>query len=178
MSRSATSESHGHGRDFDAFVVASSGRLLRTATLLTGDRGRAEDLVQDAFAKAYLRWNGIQADDPIAYVRRCVVNANTDWFRRRSSREQPSATVGDRLTQPDSTQLHALRDAVMRGLGELTKRERAVIVLRYFEGLSEAEIAAALSVAPGTVKSTSSRALEKLRQSAHLCPEAPVDAFQ
>src|SRR4051794_31708665 len=79
--------------DFDDFVVGSSGRLLRVAQLLTGDAGRAEDLVQDAYARAFLRWDRIRADDPWAYVRRCVVNGYTDWWRRRPWREQPYGDV-------------------------------------------------------------------------------------
>src|SRR3954447_6079785 len=82
--------------DFDAFVVGSSGRLLRVAQLLTGDPGRAEDLVQDAYAKAFLRWDKIRADDPWAYVRRSLVNGYTDWWRRRPWREQST----ERLPEP------------------------------------------------------------------------------
>jgi len=157
--------------DFDAFVIGSSGRLLRVAQLLTGDHGRAEDLVQDAYARAFLRWDKIRADDPWAYVRRSVVNGYTDWWRRRPWREQPTDLLPEPTTQPDPTTGVADRDALMLALAQLTRRERAVVVLRFYQDLSEAQIADALGIAPGTVKSTNLRAMRKLRGSAHLQPE-------
>jgi RNA polymerase sigma-70 factor (sigma-E family) len=157
--------------DFDAFVVGSSGRLLRVAQLLTGDRGRAEDLVQDAYAKAFLRWDKIRADDPWAYVRRCVVNGYTDWWRRRPWREQPTERLPEPTRHPDPAAGLVDRDALMLALAQLTRRERAVVVLRFYQDLSEAQIAYALRIAPGTVKSTNLRAMRKLRGSAHLQPE-------
>ena len=157
--------------DFDAFVVGSSGRLLRVAQLLTGDNGRAEDLVQDAYARAYLRWDRIRADDPWAYVRRCLVNGYTDWWRRKPWREQPSAVLPELRSAPDHAGRSTDRAALALALGGLTRRERAVIVLRFYQDLSEAQIGAALGMAPGTVKSTNLRALRKLRGSVHLQPE-------
>jgi RNA polymerase sigma-70 factor (sigma-E family) len=154
--------------DFDAFVVGSSGRLLRVAQLLTGDRGRAEDLVQDAYAKAYLRWDKIRADDPWGYVRRCLVNGYTDWWRRRPWREQPTERLPEPAGSPDHATGHADRDALLLAMSALTRRERAVVVLRFYQDLSEAQIADALDIAPGTVKSTNLRAMRKLRGSAHL----------
>jgi RNA polymerase sigma-70 factor (sigma-E family) len=160
--------------DFDDFVVGSSGRLLRVAQLLTGDAGRAEDLVQDAYARAFLRWDRIRADDPWAYVRRCVVNGYTDWWRRRPWREQPYGDVAALpagSTSPDPATRTADHAALSLALGQLTRRERAVVVLRYYADLSEAQIGAALGMNTGTVKSTSLRAMRKLRVSAHLQPE-------
>lgn len=154
--------------DFDAFVVGSSGRMLRVAQLLTGDLGRAEDLVQDAYAKAYLRWETIRADDPWAYVRRSVVNGYTDWWRRKPWREQPTERLPESVVLPDPATVHAERDALLLALAQLTRRERAVVVLRFYQDLSEAQIADALGIAAGTVKSTNLRALRKLRGSAHL----------
>jgi RNA polymerase sigma-70 factor (sigma-E family) len=155
-------------------VIGSSGRLLRVARLLTGDPGRAEDLVQDAYARAFLRWDKIRADDPWAYVRRCVVNGYTDWWRRRPWREQPYADLSPlpgRVT-PDPASRAADRDALTLALAQLTRRERAVVVLRFYADLSEAQIGVALGMPPGTVKSTSLRAMRKLRTSAHLQPES------
>ena len=126
--------------DFDDFVVGSSGRLLRVAQLLTGDRGRAEDLVQDAYARAFLRWDKIRADDPWAYVRRCVVNGYTDWWRRRPWREQPYADLSPWSRPVCPTRcggLAADRDALSLALAQLTRRERAVVVLRFYADLSE-----------------------------------------
>jgi RNA polymerase sigma-70 factor (sigma-E family) len=158
--------------DFDEFVLGSSGRLLRVAQLLTGDRGRAEDLVQDAYAKAYLRWDKIRADDPWAYVRRCLVNGYTDWWRRKPWREQPRALLPELRSAPDHAAGAADRAVLVLALAGLTRRERAVIVLRFYQDLSEAQIGQALGMAPGTVKSTNLRALRKLRGSVHLQPDA------
>lgn len=155
--------------EFDSFVDAFSPRLLRAAVLLTGDHGRAEDLVQDALARAFLRWDCIVNEDPMAYVRRSMLNGYVDWWRRRPWREQPVAVLPEHSGPSiDATDSHATTDALLRALDGLTRRERAVVVLRYFDDLSESQIAEALSIAPGTVKSACSRALAKLRTSAHL----------
>jgi len=156
---------------FDDFVATASPRFLALARLLTGDPDRAEDLVQDAFAKAYLRWDRI--DDPGGYVRRCVVNAHTDWWRRRPWREQPTAELPDQAGPRDAFAQWADGADLMAALALLTRRERAVITLRYYEDLSEAQIAAVLGIAPGTVKSAASRALAKLRTSPHLNEVSP-----
>src|SRR3954467_2783137 len=108
--------------DFDDFVVGSSGRLLRVAQLLTGDAGRAEDLVQDAYARAFLRWDRIRADDPWAYVRRCVVNGYTDWWRRRPCAAQPYgdvALLSTGLSVPDVASRAADREALSLALAQL-----------------------------------------------------------
>ena len=145
---------------FSAFVAARSGHLLHAAHLLTGDRHRAEDLLQTALTRAYLRWDRI--DDPEGYVRRTLVNAHTDWWRRKPWREQPTDSLPEH-PGPDATSSYDVRDAVLAALATLSGRQRAVVVLRYYEGLSEAEIAAALGCSTGTVKSAASRAMTKLR---------------
>ena len=148
---------------FDAFVAARSRHLLQTAYLLTGDRHRAEDLLQTALTRAYLRWDRIVSEDPEGYVRRTLTNAHIDWWRRRPWREEPTSVLPERPTT-DETAAYDVRDAVLQALAGLSRRQRAVVVLRYFEGLSETEIAAALGCSPGTVKSASSRAMAKLRE--------------
>jgi len=158
--------------DFADFVRSSQAKMVRLAELLTGDRGRAEDLAQDGYAKAYAAWTRIRGGDPQAYVRRCIVNANTDWWRRRSWREQPRPLVPDQPERADMTTMHAARDVVLRALARLTARERAVIALRFYSDLTEFQIAHELGIAPGTVKSTVARALGKLRADAELRAEA------
>lgn len=158
---------------FDAFVDAASPRLLKAAVLLTGDHGRAEDLVQDSLARAFLRWERIVADDPMAYVRRSMFNGYVDWWRRRPWRELPVAVLPEHVGRSvDAAERHATTDALLRALQNLSRRERAVVVLRYFEDLSESQIAESLAIAPGTVKSACARALAKLRGSPHLVDEA------
>ena len=140
---------------FEEFVAVCSGRLLRTAYLLTHDWPRAEDLLQTALARAWLAWGRIQTH-PEPYVRKIIVNTYASWWRRRWNSEDPT----DRVPDPAAVQRHGLdphavvdeRDALWRALRRLPKRQRAVIVLRYFEDLSEAEIAEALGCAVGTPK--------------------------
>ncbi|HUD35559.1 MAG TPA: SigE family RNA polymerase sigma factor [Streptosporangiaceae bacterium] len=157
--------------EFSAFVARSQARMVRLGELLTGDRGRAEDLAQHGFVQAYSAWPRIRAGEPDAYVRRCIVNAHTDWWRRRTWREQPFEFIPELATAVDAAAQVANRDLVLRALSRLTTRERLVIVLRFYLDLSEAEIAAELKIAPGTVKSAASRALAKLRGDADLRAE-------
>ena len=157
--------------EFSEFVARSQARMVRLAELLTGDRGRAEDLAQHGYVQAYAAWRRIRTGEPDAYVRRCIVNANTDWWRRRTWREQPFAMMPETPAGFDTAAAFADRDVVLRALARLTSRERMVIVLRYYLDLSEQEIAAQLKIAPGTVKSAASRALAKLRSDAALRAE-------
>ncbi|TDW70987.1 SigE family RNA polymerase sigma factor [Kribbella pratensis] len=153
--------------DFTAFVLARSARLMHFARMLCGDAGLAEDLVQTALEKAYLRWDRIEMADPFAYVRQAVVNQHLSWVRRRLWRERPSGDPMD--LEPwagalsDSAGLSDRRLALLSALRLLTRRERAVVVLRHVEDLSEGDTAAVLGVAVGTVKSSNARALRKLR---------------
>ena len=147
--------------DFDAFVGARMGALVRFAYALTGDVGHAEDLVQTALMRVYQRSRRMRPDDPERYVRRAVVNANLSRFRRRRVVESlvdvpPERGVPDE--QPGE-QVEALR----RLLSGLSPRQRTVLALRYGADLSEADTAELMGVSPGTVKSLASRGLAKLR---------------
>jgi RNA polymerase sigma-70 factor (sigma-E family) len=147
--------------DFEAFVAGHGRRLIHLAELLVGDREAAEDLTQDVLARAYLRWDRVERDDPYAYLRRALINARTDRWRRRLP--VPVADPGAGCVVPDHAQEIADRDQLFAALRLLTSRERGVIALRYYEDLTEAETANVLGVAIGTVKSTTARALAKLR---------------
>lgn len=157
--------------EFSTFVAGSQKKMVRLAELLTGDRGRAEDLAQHGFAQAYAAWRRIRTGEPDAYVRRCIVNAHTDWWRRRSWREQPFALLPEQACAFDAESEFADREMVMRALGRLTARERIVLILRFYLDMSELDIAAQLQIAPGTVKSAASRGLAKLRSDAELRAE-------
>lgn len=146
--------------DFADFVRARHAALLRTAYLLTGHAQDAEDLVQTTLVKVVPQWRRI-ADNPEGYVRRAMVNENVSRWRRRRWREQSTDTPPEQLAhEPDLAELMAVRDA----LRALAPRQRAVLVLRYYEGLTEAEIAATLGIAPGTVKSQARDGLARLRR--------------
>jgi RNA polymerase sigma-70 factor (sigma-E family) len=162
--------------DFTAFVLARSGRLVHFARMLCGDAGLAEDLVQTALEKAYLRWDRIELGDPFAYVRQAVVNQHLSWVRRRLWRERPSGSTAELDEQAgyslpyadDPTAGVEHRIAIAGALATLTRRERAVVVLRFVEDLTEAQTAATLGIAVGTVKSANARALQKLRAAPQL----------
>lgn len=158
-----------HDEAFSAFVTDRSRHLLQAAYLLTGDQHRAEDLLQTALTRCYLRWDAIEGTDPEGYVRRTMVNAHIDWWRRKPWREVPTEALPE-TALPDSTQDQAVRDAVLGALATLSRRQRAVVVLRYYEDLSEAEIARVLGCSAGTVKSAASRAMAKLRDAPGLVP--------
>jgi RNA polymerase sigma-70 factor (sigma-E family) len=151
-------------REFRDFVVGSQHRLVHFAELLTGDRGRAEDLVQEAYEAAYAAWPRISRGSPEAYLRRCIINGRTNWWRLRSSHEQPTNRPTDRESTADQSAEVDQRLLVLSALRRLTRRERTVLALRFFVGLSEREIADELGVAAGTVKSTAARAVSKLRE--------------
>ena len=149
-----------HSVDFDDFVAARSASLLRTAYLLTHDHALAEDLLQTALSKAWFAWRRIDAH-PEAYVRRILATTYASWWRRRWNGEQASETLPEQAvdTTADADASHDLWQAMAR----LPRRQRAVVVLRYFEDLSVAETADALGISHGTVKSQLSKALAKLR---------------
>jgi RNA polymerase sigma-70 factor (sigma-E family) len=153
--------------EFTAFVAARGAALLRTAYLLTGDHQAGEDLVQTALAKTYVAWSRIRDREAVeSYVRRTMVTTQTSWWRRRWRGETPTAELPD--TGPpagsDPAGEHAERDRIWRHLGRLSERQRAVVVLRYYEDLGEAETAALLGCSPGAVKSHTHRALTRLRE--------------
>ncbi|WP_433117546.1 SigE family RNA polymerase sigma factor [Micromonospora sp. CA-246542] len=150
--------------EFREFVAARSAALLRTAYLLSGDWATAEDLLQTALTKTYLAWKrlgGIEAVEP--YARRVMVNTSTSWWRRRWHGERPTEVLPERPGL-DEIERQLDRDLLWRHLKELPSRQRAVLVLRYYEDLSEAQTAALLDISPGTVKSQASRALATLRR--------------
>lgn len=162
----------GADSEFRAYVAARSPALLRTAFLLTGHHHDAEDLLQQTLAKTYLAWRRIQDRGAVdAYVRRVMVNAHTSRWRRRRVDERPVEQLPEPSSDADSTADHDLRDALWQALGDLSRRQRAMVVLRYYEGLTEPETAALLGVSVGTVKSTVSRALARLRDHRALAPE-------
>ena len=145
--------------DFDEFVAARSGRLLRTAYLLTRDHALAEDLLQTALTKAWFAWSRIEGQ-PEPYVRRILVNTYASWWRRRWTGEQPTESLPETAEHgPDAAEGRDLWTA----LGRLPRRQRAVVVLRYFEDLTEVETARILGCSVGTVKSQTSKAFAKLR---------------
>ena len=151
--------------EFVQFASASFGGLLHTAYLLTGDRHAAEDAAQAALARTYGAWSRVRRDDAFAYARRVLVNYVTDKWRRRLH-EYPTDDVPERPARTDLAEEVALRQWLIGALGRLTLRERAVIIMRYLFDLPEATVAHDLGITLGTVKSTSSRALAKLRVAA------------
>jgi len=149
---------------FREFVVARSAALLRTAYLLTGDRAEAEDLLQAALAKTYLSWDRIREREALeGYVRRVLVNTQTSFWRRRRVVETVHDVLPEGLPGRDRTAEVDLHDALWTSMARLPRRQRAAVVLRYYEDPSEAETARVMGVSVGTVKSTTSRALASLR---------------
>jgi RNA polymerase sigma-70 factor (sigma-E family) len=161
---------------FKGYVAARSAALLRTAYMLTGNKADAEDLLQTALAKTYLAWESIRDRESVdAYVRRIMLNTRTSWWRRRRHvGEFPTDQVPEAPVRHDETERIVLHDALWNALADLPKRQRAMVVLRYYEDLSEAETAVALGVSVGTVKSTTARALAKLRDHAGLRADAVI----
>jgi RNA polymerase sigma-70 factor (sigma-E family) len=146
---------------FEEFVAARGRALWRSAWLLTGDPQRAEDLVQTALVKCWRRWDQIALDDRVdGYVRRALLTTYTDWRRRKWTGEVPTASVPDRgFADPDL----AVRHDVLTALAKLPRGQRAVVVLRFYDDLTEAQTADVLGVSVGTVKSQTARALQALR---------------
>jgi RNA polymerase sigma-70 factor (sigma-E family) len=152
---------------FEEFVAARLPALLRYAGALTGDRATAEDVVQEALIRAHARWRRIDGlERPEAYVRKMIANEFLSW-RRRFARVEPRAEVaappGD---APDDATAYGEREALRAELATLPRRQRAVLALRYYSGLTDNEIAAELGCSVGTVRGYASRALATLRVSA------------
>ncbi|WP_116951074.1 SigE family RNA polymerase sigma factor [Jiangella endophytica] len=147
--------------EFRRFVAGRSLALLRTAYALCGDRHTAEDLVQGALAKLYRRWRKV--DDPEGYVRRILYNDQISRWRRRLVLHEDPVDVVPENAAPDLAGAVGDRVDVLQLLRQLPPRQRAVLVLRYYEDLSEREIAAVLGCSTGTVRSQAHRALARLR---------------
>jgi RNA polymerase sigma-70 factor (sigma-E family) len=143
---------------FDEFVAARSRALLRTAYLLTHDHALAEDLLQASLAKAWFSWKRIKGE-PEPYVRKILVNTYATWWRRKWNGEQPT----ERLPESAAPETSAEPTDLWTAMERLPRRMRAVVVLRFFEDLTEAQTADALGCSVGTVKSQTSKALAKLR---------------
>ena len=166
---------HAEASSFDGFVAARGDALWRSAWLLTGDAHRAEDLLQTALAQSFHTW--VRLADPRAfeaYVRRVMFTTYASWWRRRWRHERPTESLPEHADAgADADQRHDL----LAALAGLPRGQRAVLVLRYFEDLTERQTAEILGVSPGTVKSQAARGLTALRSSTALtdsdAPEAP-----
>lgn len=152
-----------HDDEFVEFVRGTSPRLLKAAWFICGDTDDAHDLVQSAYEKVYLRWGQVREGQPLAYAKRCMLNKHLDGARRRG-RHQHTTEVPDRghvQQLPDDTWV------LVEALRHLSERERQIVVMRYYVDLPEAEVAEILGISLGTVKSTASRSLAKLRTVMH-----------
>ncbi len=159
---------------FEGFMAAALPGLLRFGHVLTGDPHRAEELVQAALVKTYQRWGRVDRATPQAYVRSAMVNTHTSCWRR-GRREGLLPTGFDVASATSAVREYDDRDLALRALQTLPSRQRAVLVLRYYEDLSEADIAATLGCSTGTVKSQASRALRTLRNRLdHPSPEGAL----
>lgn len=149
-----------HDDEFAEFATAATPGLLRTAWLICGDAAQAEDLVQSAMVKVYVRWGKLRHTQPQAYARKCILNEQIDTHRRgkreTTVREMPEQQHHDR--EPEDT------GHVVRLLALLPARERQVVVMRHYAGLTEAEVSDLLNISIGTVKSSGSRGLARLRE--------------
>lgn len=150
-------------RAFDALVDYRATSLLRTAYLLTGDWGTAEDLLQTALVKTWFTWDRLRDKDAAeAYVRQVMARTFATWWRRKWRGELATGEMPDIASRDPYADVDA-RHALRRALAELSPRQRAIVVLRFYEDLSEAQVADLLGCSVGTVKSTASRALARLR---------------
>jgi RNA polymerase sigma-70 factor (sigma-E family) len=150
--------------DYENFVRAQLPRLLRYATMLTGEREQAADLVQDVLVKVYRRWSRISdADHPDRYVFRMVTNGYLSWRHSKSARLIVAGDLPDEVRPDDFASDHALREDMWQRLARLPRRQRAVVVLRYYEQLADSEIADLLGCAQATVRAHAHRALTTLR---------------
>ena len=150
---------------FTAFVTEERAVLGRLAVLLSANRSDADDLLQEALARTYANWHKVDRDRAVGYVRRIMSNLVIDSWRRRKETlpitvEKPDARAASDLRHIE------LRDEIVRRLATLSSRERSIVVLRYYADMPEADVAVELGVTVGTVKSTASRALAKLRAEA------------
>ncbi len=167
--------SRDYDADFSEWMTARQAWLLRTAYLLCGDTHTAEDIVQTALAKIYLAWPRIEIRGAVdAYARRAVVNETTSLWRRAWKRHETTRDVLPEQAGPDhrdQTHQAAQHQALWGLVNALPTRQRAVVVLRYYEQLTEAEVAQILGISAGTVKSQCSRALATLRRHSDADPD-------
>jgi len=163
-----------HDREFAAFMATATAPLARTAWLLCGDAHQADELVQQALVRTYVAWPRARERDPLAYARRTLANLRIQTWRRRRREvlvDPVDLPDGEAGTGRDADR-HADRDQLVRALALLSPRQRRVVVLRHFEGLSEREVADDLGISVGTVKSTASRSLARLRVLLEATPSA------
>jgi RNA polymerase sigma-70 factor (sigma-E family) len=155
---------------FAEFARARWGRLVRLAYSLTLDLGRAEDLVQESLAKLWAKWSQVRDGAPEAYLRQTIVNGAISASRRRWKGEEPRWELPEPTHTgigPEAAEAAAQRDWLRRGLADLTVLQRAVVVLRYAEDLSERQVADLLGISPGSVKTHAFRGLARLRAGGH-----------
>lgn len=149
---------------FDEFLRTHGAALSRTAYLLTGDHQRAQDLLQSALVSTAVHWRRVSTGrNPLAYVRRVMVNRRTSWWRRHRDREQPTDAVPELAAARAEDDEAVSRVVLARALARLTARQRAVLVFRFYGDMTEADTAEALGCSIGTVKSQTRRALDRLR---------------
>jgi RNA polymerase sigma-70 factor (sigma-E family) len=151
-----------HG-GFEDYVRARGDALRRFAYVLCGDRHLGEDLVQEVLVKAYRRWSRIEADQPDRYLRTALVRSHVSWLRRRSSGEKPRAAAAEQPVPGDFAAQQADRADLWARLALLTRAQRAVLVLRYYEDLDDRQIADVLRCSPSTVRVHAARGLSRLR---------------
>jgi RNA polymerase sigma-70 factor (sigma-E family) len=164
MTQTTTPSRSVRDAEFAEWMAARQQRLLRTAYLLTGDVHGAEDLVQTALAKVYLAWDRVSAAESIdAYARKILVNEHTSMWRRLWRQRETVSDTSSYDVPVGAQEYDGVTAALWETVRALPERQRAVVVLRYYEQLSEKEAAAALGVSVGTIKSQSSRALDTLR---------------
>jgi RNA polymerase sigma-70 factor (sigma-E family) len=162
---------------FGEYVRTRGRALLRAAQAITGNQPDAEDLLQATLVKAYQSWDRIS--DPAAldtYVRRVMVNTHISGWRRRRVDEYPTDQLPD-SPEADATGDADLHDVVRRAIDRLPRQMRAAVMLRFYDDMTEPEVAAALGVSVGTVKSTVARAVAKLRQDAELGGDADLGSW-
>lgn len=153
--------------DFDGYVAVAWQRLLRSAWLLTGDWHRAEDLLQTVLARVYGRWHRLHDGSPDAYLRAMLATTYLSWWRRRWRGELPTRYLPETPTSDEHSAVE-VRHVIGQALAGLPRRQRAVLMLRFHADLTEAETARTLGVSVGTVKSSTSRALTRLRSDPRL----------
>jgi RNA polymerase sigma-70 factor, ECF subfamily len=150
--------------EISEFIRSRYTVLLRRAYLLTGDRGLAEDLLQESLARLWVSWSRRKVDSPDAFVRQVMVNASISTWRKSRHLKLVAGTTSEITAVSDDSGRFAEHDRVWQALLQLPARQRAILALRYYEDLSEAEICQVLSISPGTVRSQTFKARQTLRQ--------------